>query len=603
MGIVKKEISNEIYKKFDQVNGSHPFKKVLPNGFVDYPARIRRGGKVSTFNFDLAREMGFISKTHDNELNKELTQKILETFSVMIINEYDQMNAKKFKKEDMKEGTYMATRYLQLQHDDKKGLNSGDGRSVWLGQVKGGGKTWDISACGTGATRLSPATSQYNRFFESGDPTISYGCGYAELDEGIATSVLSKIFHYNNHVTEQTLCVIEFKNDISINVRVHTNLFRPSHFFLYLKQNDQESLKKITDYYIARQVNEKFWLDCPSSKNKYEYFLEKITETFARTSADFEDEYIFCWLDWDGDNILMDGGIIDYGSIRQFGIFHHEYRYDDVERFSTSILEQKSKARYIVQTFIQAIDFIKTGEKESVQSFAGHKALEKFDHVFEEQKNLNLLKKIGLSEKKSKQVLKRETKLIEDFRKVFSYFEKAKVKTGIVKIPDGKTCDAVFNMRNILRELPQILLSANRLLSSEEFIDISRSWFAEDVDVELNSYRKTKITQFQSLYKKILKQTSKHFREDYDETLLSALVRSQVINKPNRVTGDAITHIVDLIMKNRKQLPPESIYALIQDLVHNQNLDPDRKINFIQKEPKGLLLKLLEIIKEHREGI
>lgn len=603
MGIAKKEIQSEVYKKFDQVDGSHPFKKVLPNGFVDYPARIRRGGKVATFNFDLAREMGFISKSHPNELNEELTQKIIETFSIIIINEFDQMNGRKFKDEDMKKGTYMATRYLQLQHEDKKGLNSGDGRSVWLGQIKNAGRTWDLSACGTGATRLSPATSQFNRFFESGDPSISYGCGYAELDEGIATSLLSKIFHFNHHTTEQTLCVIEFKNDISINVRVHSNLFRPSHFFLYLKQNDQASLKKITDYYIDRQVNEKFWDDCPSTTKKYDYFLNKFSETFARTSADFEDEYIFCWLDWDGDNILMDGGIIDYGSIRQFGIFHHEYRYDDVERFSTTILEQKSKARYMVQTFVQAINFVKTGEKKPVQHFAQSKYLDFFDEKFEEQKNLNLLKKIGLTSKKAKQALKREKSLVEDFRKAFSYFEKAKVKAGIVDIPDGKTCDAVFNMRNILRELPQIFLSEQRFLSSDEFIEMTKSWYAEDVDLEVNNYRKTKINEYQELYKSILEKTSSLFQEDYQDTLIDVLKRTQIINKPNRVTGDAITHIVSVIMKNRQQLSPDSLYALVEDLVANQNLDPDRKINFLEKEPKGLLLEMLEIIKEHREGI
>ncbi len=83
-----------------------------------------------------------------------------------------------------------------------------------------------------------------------------------------------------------------------------------------------------------------------------------------------EDEYIFCWLDWDGDNMLMDGGIIDYGSIRQFGLCHHRYRYDDVERFSTNLKEQKKKARYLVQTFVQLVDFVRTGQKKDVRSFA-----------------------------------------------------------------------------------------------------------------------------------------------------------------------------------------------------------------------------------------
>lgn len=603
MGIARKEISPESYRRFDQIDGSHPFKKILPNGFVDYRARIRRGGKIAAFNFDLAKEMGLISKNHENKLNQELTEKILETFSLIIINEFDEMNGKKFKKEDIKPGTYMATRYLQLQHEDKKGLNSGDGRSVWLGQVKSGGKTWDLSACGTGATRLSPATSLHNKFFESGDPTISYGCGYAELDEGIATSIMSKVFHFNDIPTEQTLCVIEFKDNISINVRVHTNLFRPSHMFLYLKQGDRDSLQKIVDYYIERQVSEKFWSDCPLTKKKYQYFLEQMTDTFARMSAHFEDEYIFCWLDWDGDNILMDGGIIDYGSIRQFGLFHYEYRYDDVERFSTSIIEQKSKAKYMIQTFIQAIDFIKSSEKKPLQDFANHQLLTRFDETFEEQKNLNILKKIGLSEKRSKQVLRREKQLVEDFRKTFSYFEKAKTKAGEMEISDGKTWDAVFNMRNILRELPQIILAEDRLLEPDEFLEVIQSCFALPEDLELNSYRRAKIADFQKNYCEILNKTSRIFQEDYQETLLHVIARSQVINKPNRLTGDAVTHIVEYIMQNRKTLNADTLYDVLQDLVNTQNLDPERKINFLQKEPKGALAEMLEIIKEHREGI
>jgi transcriptional regulator with XRE-family HTH domain len=48
-------------------------------------------------------------------------------------------------------------------------------------------------------------------------------------------------------------------------------------------------------------------------------------------------------------------GIIDYGSVRQFGIRHDKYRYDDVERFSTNLNEQKNKARLIVQVFAQLV--------------------------------------------------------------------------------------------------------------------------------------------------------------------------------------------------------------------------------------------------------
>ena len=310
MAEVKKQISTNWYKKFDQIDGSHPLKSVIPEGYIDYPARIRKGGKVSYFNFSLAKEMGLIPKSHADELTMELKEKILSTFSIQIINEYDQMNNKKFPKDEIKAGTYMATRYLQLQHDDKKGRTSGDGRSIWNGQIKHNHKTWDISSCGTGATRLSPATSKYNKFFETGDPTISYGCGYAEFDEGLATAILSHIFNANQQSTEQTLAIIEFKNNISINVRVHENLLRPSHIFLYLKQDRLEELKSLLDYYIERQREKEDWSDCPSSQKKYDYLGDKIASTFGALSADLEDEYIFCWLDWDGIGFLGAGAII-----------------------------------------------------------------------------------------------------------------------------------------------------------------------------------------------------------------------------------------------------------------------------------------------------
>ena len=114
--------------------------------------------------------MGLIPSNHPNEMDEELENQILDSFSLVIINEYDEEKNKKFKEEEIKPGTYMATRYLQPQHKDKLGLCSGDGRSIWNGFVEHKGKTWDVSSRGTGATKLSPATSKYGRYFESGDP-------------------------------------------------------------------------------------------------------------------------------------------------------------------------------------------------------------------------------------------------------------------------------------------------------------------------------------------------------------------------------------------------------------------------------------------------
>src|SRR5688500_16222469 len=145
-----------MYEGFEQLDGSHPWRKVSPDGYVDYRARIRTGGSVVYFNFDLAREMRLIPANHADRVTPALEKVILETFSLQIINEYDVAAGEPIEPKLIKPGMYMATRYLQAQHKDKRGLTSGDGRAIWIGHLKAGRVTYDVSARGTGATCLSP---------------------------------------------------------------------------------------------------------------------------------------------------------------------------------------------------------------------------------------------------------------------------------------------------------------------------------------------------------------------------------------------------------------------------------------------------------------
>lgn len=608
-GVADQKRYQRNYKKFEAIDGSHPFKQAVPEGFVDYPARVRKGGKVAYFNYALAKEMGLIPSDHPEKMNKELEAKIVETFAIVIVNEFDEMNGRSFPKEDMKSGTYMATRYLQLQHEDKTGRASGDGRSVWNGQVKNRGKVWDISSCGTGATRLSPATSKYNKFFETGDPSISYGCGYAELDEGLATALFSDIFKRNGVQTEETLCVLEFEKNYSVNVRAHSSLLRPSHFFGYLKQGNWEALARITDYYIDSRRGDADFRSCPKGSGRYEFLLNLLVKTFAQTVADFEDEYIFCWLDWDGDNILMDGGIIDYGSVRQFGLFHHEYRYDDVERFSTNIIEQKDKAKKIVQTFAQMTDFLLTKEKKKIGDFKNHQCIELFERIFEERKNENILGKMGFSANAKEALLKKgNIEQVLAFRKDFAYFERAKSSKGLVKVSDGITWDAIFCMRDLLRDLPQLYLSRNENISEEEFVEIMRSNYAQKEDLQITSYRKRKIKSFQDGYWNLVRLACAELKHTEQQVLLEMSMRSSVINKAERVTGDAITLIIESVIKKKKSLGSDEIYGLFKKLVALQSLDTEKSIHQGIEPGKGVLRdnmmrRFFQIVKERREGL
>ncbi|MBL7665137.1 MAG: hypothetical protein JNM93_08390 [Bacteriovoracaceae bacterium] len=607
----KTEVRNKefSYHGFEQLDGDHSFKKAVPGAYVEYQVRKRHGGKVVYFNFELAREMGLIESSHPDKFSKKLESVILDTFGIVIINEYDLIHKTKFAKEDIKPKKYMATRYLQLQHPCPTGKTSGDGRSIWNGEFAAHGKVWDVTSCGTGATCLSPATHKYKKFFKTGDPTISYGCGYSETDEGLSTAIFSDILHKNQHSTERVLAILEFEKNIGITVRAHPCLLRPSHFFNHLKQGNLEALEQITDYFIERMKKNKSWKNVPTNRTKkYDYFLEKVSHDFAKAAAKYEDDYIFCWFDWDGDNTLMNGGIIDYGSIRQFGMFHHEYRYDDVERYSTSIKEQKQKSKYIVQTFVQLVDFLKTGQKKNITSFKSHAALNEYEKTFEYYKNYNLIYKIGFAPSKIEGILsnKKNMHLVSKFRSAFTYFERAKSQRGIYKVADGITWDAIFCMRDILRELPQLLLLRNQeYLSAEEFIEIIRSSYAKKNDLKIAKERKIKIQQFQKYYLLLLKAVGRSCNTKVDKMLLEITMRSSIINKYERVTGDSITIITDKILHTRPSLQNIEIYEILQEFGSSQNLNPDKTKSKPRNGVKrsSVLYGMFKIVNDYREGI
>ena len=608
MGRIQKKVKkSDLYSSFDQIDGRHPFRDIAEDCFVDYPARERKGGTVIFFNYDLGREVGLISEEHPDQMSSELEKKILDTFGLIIINEYDQINEINYPENEIKDNLYMATRYLQLQHPDKKGKTSGDGRSIWNGYIRHRGKIYDISSCGTGATCLSPATNIKNKFFKSGDPTISYGCGYSEVDEGMGTLFFSEILHHNKVETERILAIISYGNNIGITVRIHENFLRPSHFFNHLKQDNLEIVKNMVLYYLERQRENGIWTDIPKQfKKKMEYFLEQEIKIFAKTAARFEDDYIFCWMDWDGDNIMVNGGIIDYGSIRQFGLYHSEYRYDDVERYSTTLSEQKMKARYIVQTFAQMIDFSINGVKRPLKEFSESHAILEFERWFKYYKLKNLAYKIGLNKKQIHYMVENQSELLESFRKVFHHFEATKSVKGVEKVADGINHNAVFCMRDILRELPQHYLAEEKNISCEEFIEIIQSNYACKQDLKLGPSRRHKIAEYQRCYWDIIRAVAKNEKITLKKLLLSVTMRSSIVNKYDRITGDSITHVVNMILKQKPRISADKVYDLLKEFTTYQNLNPDRGRSTernCKKKNSRLLKNFFKIVQDCREGL
>ncbi len=599
------------YRPFQTINGLHPWREVCADAHIDYTVRRRHDGRVFYFNFDLAKEMGLIGRRHPRRLDAGLSETLLNTFSLVIINEHDIQKGRRFPAGDIHPHQYMATRYLQCQHRSRTGRTSGDGRSIWNGSFNGPNGTWDISSCGTGATRLSPATARHGTYFKTGDLIHSYAGGQADLIDSVCAALMSDIFHRNGIATERTLAIIAFEDGTCIAVRAARNLLRPAHFFRLLKMGRLRDLRAAVDYYIARQRSNGDWPPSRPGRGEYRVFLERMAANFARAAAVFESEYIFCWMDWDGDNMLMDGSVLDYGSVRQFGLYHHEYRYDDIDRLSTTIAEQRGKARQMVQTFAQLTDYVVTGKKKPLRAFRHHAALKAFDRVFEQTKDKVLIHKLGYDRRQGEFILG-DARLRRDLRRLRANvhaFERVKSTRGPYRTRDGVTADAVFCVRDILRELPGHCLTTNTDMDPGQFLSIMRTGYATPQDARITPARRDKAMEFQRLYRRLLTGVVRRSNESADAVLGGMENRSALINRYERVTGDAVIYAAERLVRELWPLGFEAVNAVFRRFVAQQVLHPEhykgRRRHHALKSRKGrqVLRTMLKDVRELRAGL
>jgi len=594
------------YPRFGRIDGSHPWKRRVPGAYVDYAARRRHGGQVAFFNFALAKELGLVPRQHPERLNRALERAILRTFGLRIINEWDYLHRVRVPARERLPGTYMATRYLQLQHPGRSGKTSGDGRSVWNGTITHAGVTWDISSCGTGVTRLCPATALEGRFFRSGSRTASYGCGTAALGEGIAAALLSETFHRNGIATERVLAVIALPNGQAINVRAGRNLLRPSHFFAPLKQGDLARLRAAVDVFCERQIANSDWPELAPGPARLRFMAEETARVFARAAATFESEYIFCWLDWDGDNVLANGGIIDYGSVRQFGLYHREYRFDDDDRWSTTIPEQRVKARFIAQCFAQIRDFVATGRKRPLATFRRDPVLRIFDAEFAAVKMRLFVHKLGFRPATGAWLTRAHAPALARLRRAYAHFESARSARGPRKAADGLTWNAIFSTRDLLRELTRHFECARRPLPARELITLASSSYASTTDRACTPTRVRRARELQREYLALLRAAARHEKRPLAELLAEVARRSAVINRRERITGDGAEYATDRLLRYRRRLGRGGLMRVIAEFVNHQDLNPSATVSGIRppaRDVRRVLDSLIAVIADLRHGL
>jgi uncharacterized protein YdiU (UPF0061 family) len=602
-----------MYEKFGEIDGRHPWRNVSADGYVDYQARYRPHGRVLYFNFPLAKEMGLIPPDHAPSINKDLEQAILNTFSLQIINEHDLQKGKKYPPETIKPQPFMATRYLQTQHRNRQGKTSGDGRSIWNGYIKSDSLTFDISSRGTGATILSPGAQQAEEFVPTGDETHGYSSGLADLDEMLGSAVMSEIFYRQGIPTERCLTVIGFPDTSAIGVRSAPNLIRPAHMFRYLKQNRHEELKASIDYFIDREIQNGFWKIPSVPAERYAKALDYFARSYARLAALLEEEYIFNWLSWDGDNMLASGAVLDYGSIRQFAAKHDKYRFKDVDRYSASLAEQRGWARTLVQVFAQVMAFVESGVKENLNTFKNAACLRVFDDAFAKEREQRMLWRIGFTSEQISRLMSVAQQEVTAFDRSLSYFEDRKVKKGIEKLPDGFTHNPVFLIRNLLRVLPAYYVAqtisrvdeTSAYMPDEIFCRIMAASYVGKGDLELTPARSSHIKEFQECYLRLVAALGGPF----DVVLKTLQERSAIINHRHRITGDAVTWIIEEVIAMKGKIRTDGLQEALDAFIDSQVLIPGKwqpvppeklKSNTLKAQ---LLQKIQQNLETYKESI
>jgi hypothetical protein len=282
---------------------------------------------------------------------------------------------------------------------------------------------------------------------------------------------------------------------------------------------------------------------------------------------------------------------MDYGSIRQFAAKHDKYRYDDVDRWSTSLTEQRYWARELLKVFAQASHFARTGRKLNLRRFKNAPCLKQFDAFFEREREWRLLWHLGFTQKQIDTLRHSARSEIGDVRRALEFFEEVKVARGMEKLSDGVTHRPVFLIRNLLRELPAFYLKEcdakfGAIMEPQQFCETMAASYASRHDLRMTATRTARAKNFQKCYQRLVAAAG-----PYQQTLRQIVERSAVINYEHRMTGNGVINVVDEIIKAKDDLGRAELQAVIDRFIESQILIPGEWKPISDEELQGTSAK------------
>jgi hypothetical protein len=187
------------------------------------------------------------------------------------------------------------------------------------------------------------------------------------------------------------------------------------------------------------------------------------------------------------------------------------------------------------------------------------------------------------------------------------------VKKGIEKLPDGLTHSPVFLIRNLLRLLPAYYVAqtisraddASAYMPDDIFCRIMAASYAGNRDLKPTPSTASHVQRFQECYLRLVAALGGPF----DLVLKTLQDRSAVINHRHRITGDAVTWIIEEVIAMKSKIKVDGLQEALDAFIDSQVLIPGKwqpvppeqlKSNTLKSQ---LLQKINENLETYKESI
>jgi len=141
-------------------------------------------------------------------------------------------------------------------------------------------------------------------------------------------------------------------------------------------------------------------------------------------------------------------------------------------------------------------------------------------------------------------------------------------------------------------------------------MEVIASSYANRNDKKLTSQKTKKINTFLKHYLSLISEIEKLIRKPVHQLLLELTMRSALINRYDRMTGDSINWVTEHILRVKENLSPQEIQKVIEDFIEYQKLKPAAEQTLLDKNNKierrtasKVKAKILSLVREYREGL